>query len=89
MEPAFLVDVCSVGLVPEHHHFRTEFLQNFGSGFVGDTVTAIHDDAHSFQRHSAGKGRLGVFHEAPQRVVDPGTPCQSGWRWDAPFRFRR
>ena len=67
---AFLVDVLAVGLVAVDDHFRAQFAQHAGRGFVGRAVRAIHHDAHAFERHAARERGLGIFDVAAQRVVD-------------------
>ena len=68
---ALLVDVQTVRMVAVHEHFRSQFPQRTGGGFVSGAVGAIHHDAHPVQGHSARSGRFGVFDIAPQGVFDP------------------
>jgi hypothetical protein len=56
--PTITVNVFSVWINTDRCDMRTEFLEHFGSEFVGRTIAAIYNHLHSFKCQVARKGVL-------------------------------
>src|SRR4051812_6453521 len=67
---AIFVDVFAIGLIAVDDHFRAQFAQNTGGGFVARAMRAIHNDAHAFERHSAWEGSFSMFDVPAKRILN-------------------
>src|SRR6185437_12985568 len=84
---AVLVDVHAVGLIAVNNHFRAEFAQDAGRGFVSGAVRAIHHQAHAFEGHAAREGGFGVFDVTAEGVVDTHGFADGFGGWADGFDF--